>query len=108
MLGWGDGHCRDCAGAAHDDGTGARARCYACMRSTAAERMKRRGGPHDWAESARQHLLCQSNHKTQVIWKGLDDLLCYSLTFLLLRASRGCWRCLLPLRRGRTCGPSGR
>jgi hypothetical protein len=25
-------------------------------------------------------LLCQSNHKTQVIWKGRGGLLCYSLT----------------------------
>jgi hypothetical protein len=28
----------------------------------------------------RRHLLCQSNHKTQVIWKRRGDLLCYSPT----------------------------
>jgi hypothetical protein len=58
-------------------------------------------------KSGRRHLLCQSNHKTQVIWKGRGDLLCYSPTFPLLRASRGCWCCLLPLRRDCACGPSG-
>jgi hypothetical protein len=30
--------------------------------------------------TARRHLLYQSNHKTQVIWKGRGGLLCYSPT----------------------------
>jgi hypothetical protein len=46
---------------------------------------------------ARGPSLRQSNYKTQVIWKERGSLLCYSLAFPLLRASRGCWRCLLPL-----------
>jgi hypothetical protein len=29
---------------------------------------------------ARRHLICQSNHKTRVIWKGRGGLLCYSAT----------------------------
>jgi hypothetical protein len=31
-------------------------------------------------KNARRHLLCQSNHKTQIIWKGWESLLCYSPT----------------------------
>jgi hypothetical protein len=58
--------------------------------------------------SARRHLFYQSNHKTQVIWKGRMSLICYSPTFPLLRASQGCWHCLLPLRRDRVCSPSWR
>jgi hypothetical protein len=57
---------------------------------------------------ARRHLLYQFNHKTQVIWKGRGGLLCYSPTFPLLHTSRGCWRCLLPLRCDRDCGSNGR
>jgi hypothetical protein len=58
-------------------------------------------------KSAIRHLICQSNHKTQVIWKGREGLLCYSLTFPLLRVSHGCWRCLFPLRCGHAYGPIG-
>jgi hypothetical protein len=33
------------------------------------------------SDSARGPCLSQSNHKTQVIWKGRGGLLCYSPTF---------------------------
>jgi hypothetical protein len=46
-------------------------------------------GPLPIDVAARRHLLYQSNHKTQVIWKGRGDLLCYNPTFSLLHASRG-------------------
>jgi hypothetical protein len=59
-----------------------------------------------WFVFAREPSINQSNHKTQVIWKGRGDLLCYSPTFPLLCASRGCWRCLLPLRRSSAYGPA--
>jgi hypothetical protein len=55
---------------------------------------------------ARGPSLSQSNHKTQVIWKGRGGLLYYSPTFPLLHVSRGCWRCLLPLRRGVPVDPA--
>jgi hypothetical protein len=35
---------------------------------------------HRLCYHARRHRFCQSNHKTQVIWKGRGDLLCYSPT----------------------------
>jgi hypothetical protein len=60
------------------------------------------------ALGVKRHLLYQSNHKTQVIWKGRVSLLCYSLTFSLLCASRDCWHCLLLLRRGRGYEPNRR
>jgi hypothetical protein len=40
-------------------------------------------------QSARRPLLCQSNNKIQVTWKGRGSLLCYGPTFPLLCASHG-------------------
>jgi hypothetical protein len=44
---------------------------------------------------ARRHLLCQSNHKTQVIWKGRGGLLCYSPTVYFLFAFPLTGRCVV-------------
>jgi hypothetical protein len=67
---------------------------YYAQRKKMCDRGKLNPKPQLWYH-ARWHLLCQSNHKTQVIWKGRGGLLCYSPTTPTHPIQAGCTRPLI-------------